>query len=551
MSLDHKNEYQVFGIPGGGKTTYLSKMIANAARHSGGKNVIVSSFTKAAAEELSGRDLPIPTKNVGTLHSLCYRGIGCPEIAELHIKDFNKESDVQLSQPKDVDVDNAKEEIPSQKTDWDKVFAEYQLNRSKLVPRDRWSPNCEYLAKAWGDWKTENDLCDFTDMIERAQYEMLYPPQNATIGIFDEAQDFTPLQLKLIRQWAMQLNYIMIGGDDDQAIYGFAGADPAIFLNPNVSIERKTYLNRSYRVPRVVQEYARQWIEKIKRREPKEQHPKQIDGEEVEGKLSRVNADFNSPKLLVDRLEQDLAHMSKDKTIMILGACSYMLAPTVNELRSRGIPFGNKYRKKNGRWNPLHPKSGVSTSTRLMSFVDPQGPYWERMGIKFWTMKQLHQWIDLVQAKDLLLNGAKKKIKEYAKAENELTEDQIIDIMISEIFIPDKLEQAVKCDTKWFYDHCLETKMPKIEFPYKILDKQGKEGLTKEPQIIVGTIHSVKGGQADKVYLFPDISMQASLNACTGSEGKESIIRQFYVGMTRCKEELAITNPAGRFFIPI
>lgn len=548
--LDHKNEYQVFGIPGGGKTTYLSKIVEKAANHSGGKNIIVSSFTKAAAEELSGRDLPIPTKNVGTLHSLCYQGIGCPEIAELNIGEFNKENPkLSLSKPKDVDIDNAKEEASKTgTTDWDKVFADYQLNRAALKPRKLWSKDCVYFADEWEEWKRQNDMCDFTDMIERAQHEMLYPPQNATIGIFDEAQDFTPLQLQLIRQWAMQLDYIMLGGDDDQAIYSFTGADPTIFLNPKVSEKRKVHLTRSHRVPKVVQDHAKCWIEQITHREPKEQYPKQINGDVVEGKLSRENVNFEASKPLADKLELDLKYMSSDKSVMILASCSYMLHPIIQEMRKRGMPFGNKYRRKNGKWNPLSPKSGISTSTRVLSFVEPQGPLWESQGIRFWTMKQLNQWIELVQAKDLLLNGAKKKIKKYAKMD--LSDDQVIDIMVSEIFIPEKLEQAVKCDTQWFYDNSLKAKASKIEFPFKVLDKQGKDGLMKEPQIIVGTIHSVKGGQADKVYLFPDISREAYNNSYI-CKNRDAVVRQFYVGMTRCKEELVITKPAKSFYVPI
>lgn len=45
-----------------GKTTYLSKQIEHAAEKHGSENVVVASYTKAAATVLNRRQLPIPAK---------------------------------------------------------------------------------------------------------------------------------------------------------------------------------------------------------------------------------------------------------------------------------------------------------------------------------------------------------------------------------------------------------------------------------------------------------------------------------------------------------
>ena len=63
----------------------------------------------------------------------------------------------------------------------------------------------------------------------------------------------------------------------------------------------------------------------------------------------------------------------------------------------------------------------------------------------------------------------------------------------------------------------------------------------------MGTIHSVKGGQADVVYVFPDLSLNGH-KEYNGGEW-EPVIRQFYVGVTRCKESLIICRPAGGWFV--
>ena len=46
----------------------------------------------------------------------------------------------------------------------------------------------------------------------------------------------------------------------------------------------------------------------------------------------------------------------------------------------------------------------------------------------------------------------------------------------------------------------------RIQFPSEVAAHQGGQSLVDTPQVIVGTIHSVKGGQADVVYLFPGLS---------------------------------------------
>ncbi|MCE5308667.1 MAG: ATP-binding domain-containing protein [Acidobacteriales bacterium] len=57
---------------------------------------------------------------------------------------------------------------------------------------------------------------------------------------------------------------------------------------------------------------------------------------------------------------------------------------------------------------------------------------------------------------------------------------------------------------------------------------------------MVGTIHSVKGGQADVVYLFPDLSQAGDAHYAHGGASRDSVIRQFYVGATRARERLYI-----------
>jgi superfamily I DNA/RNA helicase len=53
-----------------------------------------------------------------------------------------------------------------------------------------------------------------------------------------------------------------------------------------------------------------------------------------------------------------------------------------------------------------------------------------------------------------------------------------------------------------------------------------------------GTIHSVKGGEADAVFLFPDLSRSGDLAYRRYGADRDSVIRLFYVGMTRARKSL-------------
>jgi DNA helicase II / ATP-dependent DNA helicase PcrA len=79
-----------------------------------------------------------------------------------------------------------------------------------------------------------------------------------------------------------------------------------------------------------------------------------------------------------------------------------------------------------------------------------------------------------------------------------------------------------------------------------VLSRHGRKALEEKPKIAIGTIHSVKGGEADAVILFPDISLAAAENY---EKEKDAIIRTFYVGMTRSKQSLYLCKPSSNLSV--
>ncbi len=80
----------------------------------------------------------------------------------------------------------------------------------------------------------------------------------------------------------------------------------------------------------------------------------------------------------------------------------------------------------------------------------------------------------------------------------------------------------------------------RVQFPVTVGLTGGVRALRETPPVIVGTIHSVKGGEADVVFLFPDLSRAADAAYQKHGPDRDSVIRLFYVGMTRAKHTLYI-----------
>jgi DNA helicase-2/ATP-dependent DNA helicase PcrA len=89
-------------------------------------------------------------------------------------------------------------------------------------------------------------------MIEKFIVSKLCP--NFDITFIDEAQDLSPIQWKMVDIITKNSKYIILAGDDDQAIYGWAGADVKKFQQK--FSKKDIILPQSYRVPLKVQDIA-------------------------------------------------------------------------------------------------------------------------------------------------------------------------------------------------------------------------------------------------------------------------------------------------------
>jgi DNA helicase II / ATP-dependent DNA helicase PcrA len=576
-------EYRIFGPPGTGKTTELSRQIKQAVLKRGPDSVVVASFTRAAAAELTGRELPLNPANLGTLHSLCYRSMGCPPVAEDRkgrklwndwVREHAPEQKhFELPAPgKDRDPDDPFDD-PEEESSDDERGAEFlqrmRYLRARMVPetdpewgaskftqrRGRDKPGgLMHWYSLWKDFKREAGMIDFTDMVEHGL--QMRPPSGASVLFFDEAQDFSALELAVCRHWGSQLpedgRYIL-AGDDDQAIYSFRGATPERFLSP-LPEEQKRVLAQSYRLPSAVKHSSQRWISQLSARESKEffarrDPPDDPNGRIVFGHASALAADYTHPEGVIDSA-------GKGGTTMILALCGYMLDNVIAVMRARGVPFHNPYRKKNGRWNPL-----LRGSKRLEAFIAPLSHD------RLWTWGELSYWLEVVDAKQSQLpRGIKSRVAKMGDDSEEQDKPVTREDLEAVFGSRERAEEWIKCDVEmWKRRVSNPESYKKIEYPVAVYLRGGRAALTSQPKIVVGTIHSVKGGQADNVFLFPDLSKKAMDDqARVGHDGvkyqmlppldeiTDATRRVFYVGMTRAKEQLVICYPRNkRMCVPL
>lgn len=525
-------ESQVLGPPGCGKTTFLASQVHRAADEYGSERVVVTSLTKTAAAEIAGRGLHIPQEHAGTLHSLAYRSLGAPTVAESIAADFNADRPAYAITPKTrtPDHDTASGDAPTGELPGDKAMGEVSLLRARMVPMDLWPVQARQWYSAWDTFKRDRGAIDFTDMIAMALDDIPTAPGEPDALFADEVQDYSRLEMALLRKWGASARALVLAGDADQAIFQWRGADPEVFLSHDVGPNRRI-LAQSYRIPRAVHAQASRWIRRIGKRIDAEYNPRDADGAVHTDSASR----WKYPEPLLRQVERQIG---AGGTVMMLATCDYMLAPLIAVLKREGIPFANPWRRENGAWNPLgHGRRGVSTAQRLLAYLRPE------IAGEWWAADDLRRWTSIMRAEGILRHGAKGAIEHAGGDSSEAVGWE----KLAEWFEPDALACATDLDIGWWLEHLLVAKRRVAEYPVRVYRRRGAGALTEYPQLYVGTIHSFKGAEADHCYLFPDLSPAGYMEYA--STGRDAVIRQFYVAMTRARESLTLCGPSSPYAV--
>ena len=286
--------YKVLGPPGTGKTRRLLNEVHKYVQQGTPLDQIgYFAFTRKAAGEARDRFLAknedLTKKDIKyfqTLHSLAFNNLGLREenvMQEGNYKAIGETCGIQIKYAA-YETNNFNGIFSSSS----EYLSLINLARVKQIPvEDQFDLN-EHLTwitrdkitaieKEINNYKKIYKLIDFTDMISKfLKQDKLKLPQFKVIFV-DEAQDLSLIQWAMIKKIEEDTECdVWIAGDDDQAIFGWAGADVNSFINWK---SREILLTKSERVPSLVQDKALRIIQRIPfNRIPKDYLPRDIFG---------------------------------------------------------------------------------------------------------------------------------------------------------------------------------------------------------------------------------------------------------------------------------
>jgi hypothetical protein len=395
-----------------------------------------------------------------------------------------------------------------------------------MVDQSLWPRPCQEFHRDWTAWKKESDLLDFTDLIEIVAVQKIPPPLPSAVYFVDEAQDHTPLELAVVRQWGLGMKHWVLAGDDQQAIYGFRGASPEAFLDPPLPPEQVTILNKSYRLRRKVKEAADWQGQRISRYQEKIFDPYEDGGEVILASELDYRSGYSVVKAAQEEVEQG-------RDVMILASAGYFLHPTIAELRDLKVLFHNPYRTAHGGWNPR--RGGCERMESFLKDRDKQ------------TWSDVWRWLEPLKQDGFVQRGAKKLVEEVAK------DPDTADLLARGEFFELTGAAFPEPDIGWYSSHLLATWGERFAYSLGLIKGSGVSALTSRPSITIGTIHSVKGGETDTVILFPDVSRAAYVELTSDNkkariENMDANSRLFYVGMTRARHKVILTGGKGAWW---
>lgn len=501
-----RNVHKLFGPPGTGKTTALLNLLEQVLEEGvPPERVAYMTFTTKARREAVERaqarfsftkeQMPY----FRTLHSIAYRQLGISGSMMAHKAELAQFAE-RIKMPISGYESRTESGLVMTNGDLrgDKFLTFDHLRRHRQQSVDEaykdWREDetifmARHFCEEYERWKEEEGVFDFTDLLIQADR-----PLPVDVIFVDEAQDLSALQWRTLEKLAANAERVYVAGDDDQAIFAWAGADPDELLRLEGAI---TVLDQSYRVPSSVHELAGKMVSRIKRRQPKTWKPREEKGE---------------VRWLT---EVDSVDFTREGSYLVLYRNHYLGKPVEARLRSEGVPFGH----------PGRPTVGADWGQPIV--------LWEKLRKReALAPSQIHEIYEAMVSGRSLARGARAML--------ERCEHTSVDMDTA------RRELGLQTDAPWF--EALD-KIPADDVAYirRVVRHHGAKALTSEPKVRISTIHASKGGQADHVVLLTDCSRRVLSEIHREPDGER---RVFYVGLTRARSTLQLVgfhNPLFSF----
>ena len=487
----------VLGPPGTGKTTTLLNEVDKYLKQTEPDKIGYFPFTQKAAHEARDRamskfnftegDLPY----FRTLHSLAFKRLGIKKedvMQRRHYEDLGKKTKYNLDYH---EYDNEHTGLFTTKSDLLRIVQMAKLRgitperqyNLKEHTQDISVNDLKQFIYDLNKYKKDYSLIDFADMI--TEFIKLDKSPKFDVVFIDEAQDLSTSQWQMAKSIWDKTQDTFIAGDDDQAIFRWAGADVDSFIAQKGKVMQ---LTQSYRIPQVVHDVASKIVSKIQHRLPKEWRPKTQRG------LLSYYDDFEQVNM-------------KKGNWLVLARTRFMLNDIEDKLHSQGLYFENKFKTNKEQdlykaitdWEDV--RKGVDINydqlVRIASYMSENN--FDKNSLKYMDKDAMYQ-----------LSGLRERL-------------------------------WLKTDKVWYeaFDSA-----PRKKIRYIRRMRENDEKLNSTPRIILSTIHGVKGGEQDNVVLLTDLSRNTIRNY---EQNPDDENRLFYVGATRTKTHLHIIRPKDNY----
>lgn len=579
----------VLAVPGSGKTTVLLNRLRQLVK-SGvrAENICSITFSKLQAMDMRERFYKDPEMaqygkvTFSTIHAFCYRILRIYARSKGRNLTLIEGSDqwnkyrILASFFKEARGYSMTEEEAEDFFRIDGYLKNSLITYQEYRQKTKHSfSNFSKISKNYEKFKADHDLIDFDDMLIKSLRVLDLEPQildklRKRFPYFqvDEAQDTSPIQFRIIEKLVAPKNNLLMAADDDQAIYGFRGANPYYLLHfkeiyPQAQIIK---MEENYRSTGNIVRLASSFIRYNKNRYQKKAEATQEASEKI--KMYLVKNLDKEMSLLEKKLEEDL---KKGSMAILFRNNLSMIAPSYL-LMKKGIPFQSRARSNRFfrhqvlrdaleilnfsqdpsdmetfshiyyKLNAFIKKTFIQEVSlkepylpvldRLLELPETQNRFYQekldRLQQSFDHMRLLRPYQALEEMESRL--GYGEYIKENARFNDSaaLTAQRVLEIL-----------KYLAKDTK---------NLSELKNSLRALEMEIQNSAKNSSSLTLSTIHGAKGLEYDTVWLidllqneFPSI-MALELNDGGDSRLLEEERRLFYVGMTRAKKRLRLVG---------